>query len=224
VAGAAGTIWTSPHHASVEVVDRAGARVAHGRRVAGQSGLRSIRLASGTATLAGVIALADSRGRAEDVDMASPYAVDFECKVCGKLTSANRRTGKLNVHARPHYGDECSASGFVVLEPDDDFEPDQPVPFHNPDSVPYQCPGCGTATRANRRTGLLYSHSLPASTRTCPESASAVLLPEGGDAPRMEREQVQPPPAPPVRLARSTSSSVRALLGGLPTLGRRRRG
>lgn len=112
----------------------------------------------------------------------------------------------------------------MVLEPDETFVPELRQGFRNPDSVEFECSQCGAKTRANRRTGRLYSHPIPESTEVCRASASVVLDAEGGAVPTLERVE-EPPQVSDVtvRVREEESNSVRTVSGGLPTLGRRRR-
>ena len=95
----------------------------------------------------------------------------------------------------------------------------------NPNSEPATCLVCEARTRYNTRTGLLYSHPRPGTTGACAAGGRAVAEPEGGPP-------VAPPPMPPADPMRRPprtytgerdSESVRAVRGGLPGLGRRRR-
>jgi hypothetical protein len=152
----------------------------------------------------------------------SPFSIDYECETCGKSTAVNMRTGLLNGHNRPETRDTCVASHTAVVEPDDTLVHTWPD-SKSPDSVPSDCPVCGTHTRANRRTGLLYSHLLPQTTQSCPGAAQPALPPEGGEAPLLQhadQDKSVTPPTVEVRVA-DTARSVRTVRGGLPGLGRR---
>ena len=100
----------------------------------------------------------------------------------------------------------------------------------NPDAAKYDCPDCGKATKVNTRTGRLYSHSPPGETRACPKGGALVATPRGDTSPPRIVEVAQPPKKvkkPPVsaehRLRGDEESvSIRAILAGLPGLGRRR--
>lgn len=63
--------------------------------------------------------------------------------------------------------------------------------MRNPDALPYECPECEARTRANTRTGLLYSHQVPGETRACLVGGTPVLPVRPDD----------PPELPPLRQA-----------------------
>ena len=154
----------------------------------------------------------------------SPNAVPFTCPTCGKATSANRRTGLLNGHKRPGRSRQlCPASSTAVMRPGRGVSA-APSGSSSPDAVVICCPECRRDTRANRRTGRLYSHQLPNTTELCPGSATDVLPPEGGEAPQGLRrlEKAESPGASRSRTRlRMASTSVRTVRGGLPGLGKR---
>lgn len=96
----------------------------------------------------------------------------------------------------------------------------------NPYKVKIECPACGRKTAANTRTGALYSHTEPGSTKVCPASTTIVIEPTDADtrpvlAPPIKRAPSKPAP-PAVPNDDGPSVNVRALPGGLPGLGRRR--
>ncbi|MFM9373291.1 hypothetical protein [Streptomyces sp. Da 82-17] len=97
----------------------------------------------------------------------------------------------------------------------------------NPDAIPFTCPKCGASTKANRRTGLLYSHQPPGRLVACNESGAVVVRAQGGmsaSLPSLRPEPSEPSePAPRSVVLEERSTSVRAIPGGLPSLGRRRR-
>ncbi|WP_146099104.1 hypothetical protein [Nocardia nova] len=87
------------------------------------------------------------------------------------------------------------------------------------DAVAYVCSTCGRRTRVNRRTGMIYSHTIPWSTTVCEASATLAQTPEGGDVPQRLEAADPPPPPPPsatVRRADTRGQSIRALRGGIP--------
>jgi hypothetical protein len=94
----------------------------------------------------------------------------------------------------------------------------------NPYREPATCERCGARTAYNRRTGRLYSHPEPGTTRACPHGGALVAAPTGEEAVIIPAD---PPPAPRVVATRplrgdEESVSVRTVRGGLPGLGRRR--
>lgn len=92
----------------------------------------------------------------------------------------------------------------------------------SPDTIRWQCPECGKKTRVNLRTGLAYSHTLPASTAICALSAKPVVEPViEGPAPELSRPAGPPTPGQ-TRYFDGPSTSVRAYSAGIP--GTRRRG
>lgn len=155
----------------------------------------------------------------------SPHAVSYTCSVCGKETAANRRTGKLYGHHKPGDSRTCPGSGAQVIEPDAKSLPEEQQAHNKPGSLEYFCPDCGAKTRVNRRYGRLYSHVLPNTTEVCPASDRIMLEPEGGEPPKLERQDERPalPDATATVRPIQSSNSVRAIPAGLPSLGRRRR-
>jgi hypothetical protein len=152
----------------------------------------------------------------------SPFALDYTCHVCGKHTAVNMRSGLMHVRNRPGTREHCPESGAAVVDPD--YSLTTPARRqNNPYAVPYRCTGCGVDTKANRRTGFLYSHPLPGSTEVCPESGRGVIDPEGGiEFPPMPiQSRGEPEPANQPRVAPGPSQSVRTVSGGLPSHGRR---
>lgn len=94
----------------------------------------------------------------------------------------------------------------------------------NPDTVAWECPICGKRTRANLRTGLAFSHSIPGELRVCEKSGTPVVSPTvAGPAPLLEtidgREHVDPSRP---RYYDGATSSVQAISTGLPGSNRRR--
>jgi len=100
-----------------------------------------------------------------------------------------------------------------------------------PYKVQVVCSECGAKTAANTRTGLLYSHSRPGTTTVCTLSAKPYVTPEDSDRPvptgpptYLEREQAKAAVARPVaqEYPEESGLSLKALSGGLPSLGRKR--
>lgn len=97
--------------------------------------------------------------------------------------------------------------------------------MRNPDSIRYECDGCGRVTKVNVRTGRLYSHQPPGKVLACPASGSVVLPPQGGEPLSLPPLGSRQAPAYPEELRRAVdepSTSVRPVSGGLPGLGRKR--
>lgn len=93
------------------------------------------------------------------------------------------------------------------------------------------CEACGARTYANTRTGLLYSHSSPGSTSVCRLSATPYVLPEDADREvpigpptYLEREPAVDAAQRPVtqEYPEESGQSLRAMPGGLPSLGKKR--
>lgn len=153
----------------------------------------------------------------------SPDALDYQCHECGKDTAVNMRSGLMYAHNMPETRQQCPASRSAVVEPDNTL-PRAERPHNNLTAVPHRCAECGSDTRANRRTGLLYSHTRPGSTEVCPDSGRGVLDPEGGAPPEVmlpPQSRKEPEPGSQPRVASGPSQSVRTVSGGLPSHGRR---
>ncbi|GAA3484801.1 hypothetical protein GCM10018966_093330 [Streptomyces yanii] len=97
--------------------------------------------------------------------------------------------------------------------------------MRNPDAIPFTCPRCGAETKANRRTGRLYSHQAPGKLLACGASDSQIMARQRGKSLTLPPLREPKPPEVPTRAAPVTeghSTSVRTVSGGLPSLGRRR--
>lgn len=96
-----------------------------------------------------------------------------------------------------------------------------------PDRVKVECPECGSIIWASTRSGRAYSHNVPrlAPVLVCPGSSvglvsasvrgPAISVPPASSSPVSATSQPTIEPEGP-------SSSIRAISGGLPSLGRRR--
>lgn len=97
--------------------------------------------------------------------------------------------------------------------------------MRNPDAIRHECADCGATTKVNTRTGRLYSHHVPGGSTACSASGDVVTPPQGGEPPLLPPlRAVRKPPVPKSSryVADEPSSSVRAVAGGLPSLGKRR--
>lgn len=96
--------------------------------------------------------------------------------------------------------------------------------MRNPDSIPFTCPKCGATTKANRRTGRIYSHQPPGELIACSESGNVVTQAEGGAVKTLPplRSATPEEPASAHPAVDAPSTSVRTVPGGLPSLGKKR--
>lgn len=94
----------------------------------------------------------------------------------------------------------------------------------NPTARPHTCDDCGARTKVNTRTGTLYSHTQPGTTRGCPASATLITTGTGGEPPLLPLPEPPRHPQPADRRPRGhePSTSVRAASAGLPGHGKRR--
>lgn len=90
-------------------------------------------------------------------------------------------------------------------------------------SAPFECDECGQLTKSNLRTGVVHSHNLPGDTRVCSNSGRFIGPLGGSVVVRLLPEPTVLSPVPRVHGYNDEAhSSVRAVRGGLPGLGRRR--
>lgn len=108
-------------------------------------------------------------------------------------------------------GDHCASSGHLADIP------------HVTVSAPFECDECGQLTKSNLRTGVVHSHNLPGDTRVCSNSGQFIGPLGGSVVVRLLPEPSVPTPASRTHgYSDEAKSSVRAVRGGLPGLGRRR--
>jgi len=173
------------------------------------------------------------RGYAAKVNRARALREQIACPECGRATTVSHLTGEIAAHTREFTFTPCPASRRVVLAESE--RASTPKEAHEREVgsrvtvTKIECDGCGQTVKLNLRTGRLYSHNLPNSAEICPVGNTVVRAPDPslGGLPEGVLTPKSPPPEPPTKQARvpreERSESIRALGGGLPTLGRRRR-
>lgn len=134
------------------------------------------------------------------------------CPKCGVETKVSLRNGHLYPHQAPGRPGPCPMSGEIVLDA-------------SALEGRYEC-ACGTWARVNRK-GLLYEHRMSDEDEVCPLSGEPIQVAADQPSRLAIRGHLRMvPPAPnggwEKHVGSGSSSSVYAILAGLPGHGRRR--